>query len=161
VLLFYFKTALICLVLAVPLVLSIAWLITKIDYRITSANLEVTLWGVCVRRIAISNIRSISARRLHAEEWGEQWWNTHQPSRRFLTLRLRSGLFRYFVITPRHRYVFRSELKAAMANLKLPTPAVEETDALEKDAGEDSALPDEGTPADAGEAEGNSGTTNR
>jgi len=146
----FLRAAVVFTVASIPLVVGIAWLTTKFQYRITSTHLEVTIFGACVRRIALSDIRGISARRLRPEEWGEQWWNTLRPSRRFLTIRRRSGWLRYFVITPKHRYIFRAELKAAMAGLKLPTPIAEDTDGPDKEtSGEQAAATDGGTPTPA------------
>src|SRR5512140_3480934 len=105
------KVALWTMLAAVPVVLATAWLRTRFRYRITRTHLEVTLFGLSVRRLQLSDIRTISARRLRRHERGEQWWNTLHPSRRFLTIRRRSGVFRYFVVTPNHRYIFRAALE--------------------------------------------------
>ncbi len=102
--------------------LAVVWLVPRVGYRITRRHLDVTLLGVRVRRLPLADIRTISARRLHRGEWGEQWWNTWRPSHRVLTLHRRKGLFRRFVITPKRRYIFRAELKQAMAQLALAVP---------------------------------------
>lgn len=133
------REALLCVVGTIPLVLAIAWLTTQFKYRITRTHLEVTLFGFKVRRLHLDAIRSMSARRLREGEWGEQWWNTLKPSRRFLTLKLNSGFFRFFVITPNHRYIFKAELKQAISELKgkAAAAAIDESDTDFLDADED------------------------
>lgn len=113
---------------AIPLVLAIAWLTTQFQYRITRTHLEVTLFGFVVRRLPLTSIRAMSTRRLREGEWGEQWWNTLKPSRRFLTLKLHSGFFRYFVLTPNHRYIFKAELKQAIGELRGGHTVIDETE---------------------------------
>jgi len=45
----------------------------QVKYRITSRHLEVRLFGMCLRRIALDDIRYISK---HRSGRGELWWNT-------------------------------------------------------------------------------------
>lgn len=135
------RTAIWTMLAAVPVTLALAWLTTQFRYRITRKHLQVTLFGLPVRRLPLSDIRTISARRLRHGERGEQWWNTLHPSRRFLTIRRRAGLFRYFVITPNHRYIFRAALEKAMRELKLPMEAPEAPDPA---TGEEDDTPQEG-----------------
>jgi len=87
------------------------WLRTRIRYRITADHLKVTLFGLCLRRIRLTDIESVSKRRT---SWAEHWWNTWRPWRRRLVIRRRSGLFRNFVITPKRRYEFRATLEKAV-----------------------------------------------
>jgi hypothetical protein len=132
--------ALVSILGVIPVVLAIAWLTTKFRYRITATHLEVTLFGLTVRRLSLADIRRVSARRLFPDEWGEQWWNTLKPSRRFLTIKRRSGWLKYFVITPKHRYIFKAELEQAMAALRPanePAEAGDPRDQTEEDTPEE------------------------
>ena len=88
-----------------------AWHRFFYDYHIRDDRLEVTWMGICVRRIRIQEIESISKRRKFA---GENWANTWRPRHRILVIRKRSGMRRDFVITPRYRYEFRTQLESAM-----------------------------------------------
>ena len=83
----------------------------EINYRITSGYLEIRLFGIRLRRLALADIRYISK---HRSYWGEVWWNTLWPSKRILVIRRRSGWCKNFIITPENRYVFKAELKRAM-----------------------------------------------
>ena len=83
----------------------------QVKYRITSRHLEVRFWGMCVRRIALTDIRYISK---HRSGRGELWWNTLLPTKRILVIRRRTGWCKNFIITPKDRYVFKAQLKHAM-----------------------------------------------
>ena len=93
---------------------------TRLRYSIRRRHFRVTLFGVCLRRVALRNIESVSKRR---SGWVEKWFNTLQPSHRVLYLRRRRGLFRDFGITPRNRYAFRVELEKAIAGAQSKEPA--------------------------------------
>ena len=80
-------------------------------YRITDRHLEVRFLGICVRRIALSDIRRVSK---HREGWAEHWWNTLWPKKRRLVIHRRTGWFQCFIITPVQRYAFKAELEQAM-----------------------------------------------
>lgn len=86
--------------------------ITQLRYSITDRHLKVTLFGLCLRRVRLSDIASISKRLV---SWAERWQNTLQPAHRVLVIHRRRGLFKDFVITPANRYVFKSELEKAVA----------------------------------------------
>ena len=101
-----------------PLWLLVAWVTSRVSYRVGGTYLRIKLFGICVRRVPLTDIRSISARRPRRGEWAEQWWCTVRPHRRFLTLKRRRGWPRRLVITPLQRYVFRAELEEAIAKLK-------------------------------------------
>jgi hypothetical protein len=90
-------------------------LMRRLRYAITERHLKVTLFGLCLRRIRLADIESISKR---PSPWAEKWPTTLRPSHRTLVIRRRSGLFKVFVITPRNRYVFRNELERRMSGLK-------------------------------------------
>ena len=93
-----------------------AWHRHFYDYRIRRDCLEVTWMGICVRRVSIQNIESVSKRRKFA---AENWANTWRPRHRILVIRKRTGMRRDFVITPRYRYEFRNQLESIM-NLGQP-----------------------------------------
>jgi hypothetical protein len=88
------------------------WLMTRIRYRIGSRHVKVLLFGICIRRVALANIDSVSKRR--GDGWAEHWWSTVHPKHRMLVLRRRRGLWRNFVITPKNRYIFRADLERAL-----------------------------------------------
>ena len=90
-------------------------LITRLRYAITERHLKVTLFGVCLRRIKLADIDSVSKRQ---SIWAEKWYSTLRPYHRMLVIRRRRGLFKDFIITPQNRYVFKSELERAISRLK-------------------------------------------
>jgi hypothetical protein len=83
----------------------------QIRYRISHDHLEIRLFGIRLRRLALNDIRYVSK---HRSGWGEVWWNTPWPAKRILVIRRRTGWCKNFIITPANRYVFKSELKRAM-----------------------------------------------
>lgn len=87
------------------------WMVTRIRYRITEAALEITLFGMCVRRVALTDIRWISK---HRSQWCEKWPNTLFPGKRALVIERRSGKLRHLLITPLQRYVFKADLQDAV-----------------------------------------------
>ena len=98
------------------------WLVKRIRYRIGSRHVKVILFGLPIRRMAIDNIESVSKRR--TDGWAEHWWCTFRPKHRLLVLRRQRGLIRNFVITPKNRYVFKTDLERAMRRLgKVDGPA--------------------------------------
>lgn len=88
------------------------WMVAHIRYHITPRHFKVTLFGVCLRRVALENIEDVTKR--HPAGWCENWWNTFQPSHRMLVIRRRRGILRNIVITPKNRYVFKTNLEKAM-----------------------------------------------
>lgn len=101
------------------LIFGFAWLVTCVRYLITSRHVKVILFGVCLRRIRLEDIESVTKR--HPARWSENWWNTLHPSHRTLVIRRHRGLFKSIVITPRNRYVFKANLEKAIQQLKTPT----------------------------------------
>jgi hypothetical protein len=93
----------------------IALLARRIRYAITHRHLKVTLFGLCLRRIKLADIDSISKRRANR---AERWYNTLHPSHRVLVVRRRRGWLKDFMITPSNRYVFKAELERALAKLR-------------------------------------------
>jgi len=90
-------------------------LASRLRYVLTGRHLKVTLFGLCVRRIRLADIDSVSKRQSY---WAEKWFNTLKPAHRMLVIRRRRGWLKDFIITPKNRYVFRAELEQAMAKLK-------------------------------------------
>ena len=88
------------------------WLMTRIRYRIGSRHVKVLLFGICIRRVALTSIDSVSKRR--GDGLAEHWWSTMKPKHRILVIRRKRGLCRNFVITPKNRYIFRTDLERAM-----------------------------------------------
>jgi hypothetical protein len=96
----------------------VAWAITHVHYHITLRYVKVTLFGIVLRRVRLSNIASVSKRR--ADGWAENWWSTFRPNHRSLVMRRKRGLIRNVVITPRNRYVFKAELERAIERANAP-----------------------------------------
>jgi uncharacterized protein (UPF0248 family) len=89
-------------------------LVLRLRYVITDRHLKVTLFGVSLRRIKLSDVECVSKRR---SGLAEKWHNTLSPSHRVLVIRRRRGWFKDFVITPKNRYVFKTELDVAIGGL--------------------------------------------
>ena len=87
-------------------------LMLRLRYTITDTHLHVTLFGLCLRRIRLSDIERVSKRQ---SGLAERWHNTLSSSHRVLVIRRRRGLLKEFVITPKNRYAFKAELERAMA----------------------------------------------
>jgi hypothetical protein len=94
------------------LIFLLLWLLRHIRYSITPRHLKISLFGLSLRRIPLTQIESISKRR--AEGWAENWWNTTKPGHRALVIRKRRGLIKNLVITPRNRYIFKADLQRAI-----------------------------------------------
>jgi hypothetical protein len=107
----------------VALILAYLVIIPLIRYRITSRWLLITLLGVPLRWVSLKNIRFITD---HCKEAAEPWPNTHNPKTRTLIIRKRHGLFRYLLITPHKRFVFKAELEKAVRALD-PKATFEDT----------------------------------
>jgi hypothetical protein len=74
------------------------------------------LFGLCIRRIALDEIRDLSKR--DPGRFAERWYNTFHPSHRLLVVKRTKGLRKNFVITPSHRYVFMADLQTAVDRVK-------------------------------------------
>ncbi len=104
----------VCFLGAAALSVIIAWISLQVRYRITERYLKITLFGICVRRIALLDIESFSKRR---PRWAENWWCTWRPFRRILVIKRKNGWRRNLVLTPFQRYVFRYDLELAIDRL--------------------------------------------
>lgn len=83
----------------------------RLDYRIGRRHLKVLWFGICVRRIPLADIDSISKR---PRGWAEHWENTWRSSHHILVIHRRRGWFKEIIITPDYRYAFWSELEKAV-----------------------------------------------
>lgn len=92
------------------------WLRCQATYEIGRTNFRIRIFGLTVRRIPYHDVDRISKIRRHYR-WieMEDWSNTLSASRRELVIHRKSGLFRKLVITPAHRYEFRTQFRAAVA----------------------------------------------
>src|SRR5437773_1983499 len=99
---------------AVALAGLLGLLASQLRYVLTGRHLKVTLFGLCLRRIRLADIESVSKRQAH---WAEKWYNTLKPSHRILVIRRRRGCFKELVITPKNRYAFKAELEQALVRL--------------------------------------------
>jgi hypothetical protein len=96
----------------------VVWLLARrqLEYHIGRTSLRVRLGRLTLRKIHYSDIARVSKPRRDFSWWtSENWRTVFRGSHRMLMIERRSGLFRRFVITPRHRYEFREKLRAAIA----------------------------------------------
>ena len=100
------------------------WLVGFVRYHITPRHVKILWLGLCLRRVPIANIASVSKR--HSGGLSEHWWSTLRPKHRALVIRRKRGLFKNVKITPRNRYAFKHELEQAMGRLDTPTEATAE-----------------------------------
>lgn len=98
------------------------WLSFQFRYRITEQALEVTLFGFCVRRVLLDDIKHITTHIVSGKY--EHWANTLLPSRQTLVIIRRSGLRPHFLITPRFRYEFRKSLQRALGQEETEDTAI-------------------------------------
>ena len=89
--------------------------IYRTTYRVTGTHLQIRVFGIPIRRIALQRIRRYVRER---DMLAELWVNRLMPGRRTLVIELKDGLFRQIVISPRLPYVFRHELSEARRALK-------------------------------------------
>lgn len=100
--------------------------IYRTAYRVTETHLQIRVFGIPVRRIALQRIRRYVRER---DMLAELWVNSLMPGRRTLVIELKDGFFRQVVISPRLPYVFRHELSEARRALKA-APIEEAEDAV-------------------------------
>ena len=93
-------------------ILLFLWLITRVRYRIGSRHVKIIFLGLTIRRVAIASIKSVSKRR--GDGLAEHWPSTTHPKHRLLVLRRNRGLFKNVIITPKNRYVFKTDLERAI-----------------------------------------------
>ena len=95
------------------------WCVGRVYYQITSRHVKVMLFGLCLRQVSLNQIEAVSKRRSNG--LAENWWSTLSPGHRSLIIRRRRGILKNFVITPRNRYVFKSELEHALERSRAAT----------------------------------------
>ena len=100
-------------------VLGVRCLAMRLRYRISGRGLEITLFGVCLRRIKAKNIKRIVRVR---EGWCEPWPNTLTPGRRIIFVERIRGWPRFVLVTPQLPFAFKGELERAISG-QPETPA--------------------------------------
>ena len=122
--------------LATVAVLAFVWSGCKrnLQYQIGRSSLRVKLGRLTVRRVPFADIERVDKPRRELR-WSdtENWRNVFDDSRRLLVVHRRSGWLRKFVITPKHRYEFRRQLRAAVAEALGEMPPPETEDIAETD----------------------------
>src|ERR671913_597947 len=104
--------ALMCLAGTVVLLLLLYWCMRQMHFRIGSQHLKVMLFGMAIRKIDLKDIAYASKR--EPKGAAERWCSTFKTSHRLLVIERKSGLRKYFCITPQNRYVFLADLKNAV-----------------------------------------------
>ena len=97
----------------VVIILTILWIMPRIDFRIGSKAVVVEWMGFALRRIPFMDIDRIS-KRLKGKP--EVWRNTLKGNHRMLVLYRKRGK-RPVVITPHNRYIFRKQLEMILGRL--------------------------------------------
>jgi hypothetical protein len=109
------KLAILCAAATVLVLLFLLWCMTQIHFRVGSRHLKVLLFGIPIRRISLADIAYVSKR--EPKGIAERWYSTMNPSHRLLTIERKTGLRKYFCITPHNRYVFLADLKSAVRRI--------------------------------------------
>lgn len=78
-----------------------------IDFQINSKYVSITLFGISIRKISLSDIHRVSK---NLKGKPEIWRNTFNPNHRMLVI-YRKNQLRPIVITPKNRYVFRNRIE--------------------------------------------------
>ena len=94
----------------------VVWLQTKIQYRIGSKHLKISVLGLTLRRVDLADIKHISKR--NPAGLAEYWYSTTRPKHRTLAIQRHTGLRKTLVITPRNRYVFMTDLQNAIKRVQ-------------------------------------------
>ncbi len=89
---------------------------SRFNYVIGRDSFRVMIGRLTLRRIRFADISSVRMPRrdlrwMESENWRTTYWDAH----RMLVLERKSGVFRKFTITPKHRYAVRSQLREAIA----------------------------------------------
>ena len=106
------KLALLSLGAVAFLLLLIFLCMRQLHFRIGCRHLKVMLFGIAIRKIALTDIAYVSKR--EPKGAAERWLSTWKLSHRLLVVERKTGLRKYFCITPQNRYVFLADLKAAV-----------------------------------------------
>lgn len=121
----------------------VSWLMTRLRYQISRRHFKITFFGITLRRISFEQIDYVTKRR--PAGLAENWSNTPRPSHRMLIIRLRRGLRRNLIVTPRNRYVLKANLERALertdtgtdTRTSSPDPDTESTSTEEADTTEE------------------------
>jgi len=109
------KLALICATGFAFLLLLLLWCRSQLHFRIGSRHLKVMLFGIALRKVELADIAYASKREPRGSLGSaERWYSTFKTSHRLLVIERKSGLRKFFCITPQNRYVFLADLKAAV-----------------------------------------------
>jgi len=81
--------------------------ITRIQYVIDDRYVRVKLFGMTLRKIALTDIEFADTK---CPLWNEHWCNTFFAWGRSVRLRRKTGFARNFIITPTNRAAFLDEL---------------------------------------------------
>jgi len=95
----------------VALVVMLFWLIFRIRYTVDDHHVRVKLFGLTLRKVALSDIEFADTA---APFWNEHWCNTLCACGRVVRIRRKSGWVRNFIITPANRDEFLAELRARL-----------------------------------------------
>jgi hypothetical protein len=106
------RLAVYCLGGTALVLLIFLWCMTRIHFRIGSRHLKIMLFGVAIRRIALSDIAYASKR--EPKGLAERWCSTLKTSHRLLVIERKTGIRKFVCITPQNRYVFLADLKSAV-----------------------------------------------
>jgi hypothetical protein len=106
------RLAVYCLGGTALVLLFFLWCMTQIHFRIGSRYLKIMLFGMAIRRIALSDIAYAGKR--DPKGFAERWYSTLKTSHRLLVIERKTGLRKYVCITPQNRYVFLADLKSAI-----------------------------------------------
>lgn len=88
--------------------------ISRIRYAVDDKFVRVVLFGITVRKVALSDIEDVFAGR---PWWHEHWDNTIWVFSRSITIRRKSGLIRNFCITPTNPEEFIATVKKKLQSV--------------------------------------------
>jgi hypothetical protein len=89
--------------------------ISRIRYAVDDKFVRVVLFGMTVRKVALSDIEDVFAGR---PWWHEHWDNTIWVVSRSVTIRRKSGWIRNFCITPENREEFIATVKKKLESAR-------------------------------------------
>jgi len=94
--------------LPIAILLVVLWGITRIGYTIDDRYVRVRLFGITLRKIALTDIASVDSKIVI---WNEHWCNTLFAWRRSVRICRKTGIARSFIITPANRDEFIRQLQ--------------------------------------------------
>ena len=87
------------------------WLNTRRCYAIDDQHVRVQLFGITVRKIALTDIEYADTQ---CPLWNEHWCNRYFAWGQSVRLRRKTGIARNFIITPANRDAFLEELRSKL-----------------------------------------------